>query len=397
MYDTFLQQLIQVNMLPICLILFLVLFLRFNDPYEHELTKQFYPILAMILVLIIGDNLDYYSYDVQNNGFLHILVTVIGYNLRITILLALIQVMLANTGPGPKKTGLARKRIFVYGPAVVCLFITCLAFFTHLVFWFDENGEMARGTLAYTPHIVALYYAFLVIAFAFFIRKQFGRSNEALLIILMTVLCLLGTYVEMKYALRGILIGILAMAVTFYYLCLHIEYFKYDILTGALNRTSFLADQQQFAAKGGGMIVSIDLNDLKKLNDEEGHAEGDLALKTLVDCINRSICYGTMLYRVGGDEFALLCRNLDEAGVKDLINRIMERMKETRYSCALGYAAWDGKGSFDEAYERADANMYVNKKESKHSKPAKSPVDSDKTDNPKDKAEESETEKQKDQ
>ena len=210
-----------------------------------------------------------------------------------------------------------------------------------------------------------------MIAFAFFIRKQFGRNNEAVLIILMTVLCMLGTYVEMQYSLRGILIGILAMAVTFYYLCLHIEYFKYDILTGALNRTSFLADQQQFAAKGGGMIVSIDLNDLKKLNDEEGHAEGDLALKTLVDCINHSISYGTMLYRVGGDEFALLCRNLDEDGVKDLISRIMERMKKTKYSCAIGYAAWDGKGSFDEAYERADASMYEDKKQHK-SAPKKS-------------------------
>ncbi len=366
MYDTFLQQLIQINMLPLCLILFLVLFLRFNDRYEHELTVEFYPILVFILGLILVDNLDYYSYDVRNNGLLHVLIAVIGYNLRITILLSLIQVMLKNTGPGPiKKSGLIRKRIILFAPAILNLFITSLALFTHLVFWYDDNGLIVRGPFAYTPHFVALYYAVLVFAFSFYIRKHFGKTNEAIIIGLMTVLSMLGTYVEMQFSLRGILIGILAMAITFYYLCLHIEYFKYDILTGALNRTSFLADRQKFAAKGGGMIIMIDLNDLKKINDEKGHAEGDLALKSIVNTINHCIGFQNILYRVGGDEFVLLCKNMEEEGAKELIGLISEQLSKTEYSCAMGYASWDGVTKFEEAYERADTYMYVNKREQK--------------------------------
>ncbi len=362
MYDVFLQELIQVNMIPICIILFLVVFLRFNDPYEHELTKAFYPILLMLLALVALDNFDYYSYDIRNNGLTHTLIAFLGYNLRITILLALIQVMLVSNKRDPKKEkGVVRKRLMIYAPAFICLFITSLSFFTHLVFWYGEDGRIRRGPLAYTPHIVALYYALMVLAFAVFIYRKYGRKNESVVICMTTVLSLLATFVEMKFALRGILIGIFAMTITFYYLCLHIEYFKYDILTGALNRTSFLADQQKFGAKGGGFVVLIDLNDLKKINDKEGHTEGDLALKTLAETVTHALPFGTMLYRIGGDEFMLFCSDLDEQGVKDLIANISERMQETKYSCAMGYALWDGKSPFDEAYKQADAGMYENK------------------------------------
>ncbi len=46
-------------MLPLCLILFLVMFLSFNARYEPQLTVEFYPIMVFILGLILVDNLDY--------------------------------------------------------------------------------------------------------------------------------------------------------------------------------------------------------------------------------------------------------------------------------------------------------------------------------------------------
>ena len=49
-------------------------------------------------------------------------------------------------------------------------------------------------------------------------------------------------------------------------------------------------------------VISIDLNDLKRFNDENGHAAGDTALCTIVACIQNILPRGCHLYRTGGDE-----------------------------------------------------------------------------------------------
>ena len=369
MYNTFLQELIQINFIPICLVLFLILFLRINDPYEHELTQRFYPILIMIMLLITGDNVDYYAFNTLQTGLLHVFVAVVGYNLRILIMISLTQVALWTNKSTIEVESLWRKRIMMYLPFFINLVVTCLAFFTKLVFWYGDDGNVVRGPLAYTPHIVCLYYSVMLFAYAVFIRRFHRKDNQSLVIILTTCLALLGTAVEMLFALRGILIGVISMAVTFYYLCIHIEYFKYDILTGALNRTSFYADLRQLAPGDSAAIISVDLNDLKKINDVEGHAAGDTALKTMANVITSNISRGCLLYRVGGDEFAVICRDMSADRIEAMMNAISEGMHKTSYTFAMGYSLWDGHENFREVLARADEQMYVNKRELKNSTP----------------------------
>ncbi len=365
MSATILQQLLQINLIPVCLIVFLVIFLKFNDPYEHETTQLFYPLLIMIMLLVIDDNLDYRMTDLADFGMQHVLIVVIGYNLRILIMLTLTQISLISVRKALIRENMLFKRILLLAPAAVCCVITLFAFFSHLVFWYDEAGNIMRGPLAFTPHLVCLYYSILLFAYSIHIRVRHERTNEAVIISLMTLLALLGTYVETAFAMRGVLIAVITMAVTFYYLCLHIEYFKYDILTGALNRTSFDAALQKIKPKTTGTIALIDLNDLKTINDEHGHAAGDEALKCLVDTVEHHLQPGCMLYRIGGDEFALICKKMDEFEVGRMMNGIAEKMKETPYSFATGYAAWKDTEHLEEAIETADAYMYVDKQNTK--------------------------------
>ncbi|MBO4901175.1 MAG: GGDEF domain-containing protein [Lachnospiraceae bacterium] len=364
MYDTFLQELIQINMIPVCILLFLVIFLRFNDPYEHNISKLFYPILVLLLVLVIDDNLDYYAFNTFDTSLFHVCTAVIGYNVRIFIMLLLIRVMLR----GNRITKNSRRlliQILLCAPAFACVLITCLAFFTKLVFWYDESGAIMRGPLAYTPHVICVYYALLIFAYAVYLWKVYGRKNEAIIAGLTTILALLGTFVEMRFALRGILIGVIAMTVTFYYLCIHIEYFKYDILTGVWNRTSFYADLQRTASRTWGTLILIDLNDLKLINDENGHAAGDKALKTLVEVIEAHLRVGCMLYRIGGDEFAVLCYRTEERDAAAMMRDIAEHMKETAYSFAEGHAGWESGADFKKVIAMADSYMYLNKQKIK--------------------------------
>ena len=355
MYNPFLQDMVQLNFLPLGIILFLVVFLLFNYTYERELTRQFIPPLVLLVVLIGIDSLDYYLLNEQSTSLLHVSTAVFGYNIRIILMLSLIQIA--------ARTASLRERLLLLIPAGINLCITCLAFFTRLVFWYGEDGVVVRGPLSYTPHVVSLIYALVLFWYAFRYHQQ-GKTHEGVIISIAVILCLLGTYVETTFALRGILIGVIAMDVTFYYLYIHIEYFKVDILTGTLNRLSFYADIEMYKQKKSSVyILSVDLNGLKQINDTYGHTAGDEAIKYAANFIRSVIPSNARLYRIGGDEFVVL---YPMTGIAySLSAELMSKARTAKYSFAVGEALWETESSFEKAYSEADSKMYACKKKQK--------------------------------
>ena len=130
------------------------------------------------------------------------------------------------------------------------------------------------------------------------------------------------------------------------------------------NRHSFYQD-----IKTGGdnifAVISVDMNELKYINDNYGHDAGDKAIsevaKVLFDYTGKSL----RAYRVGGDEFILLYYGTSEEVVISSIKSMKRQIEKTSYSCAFGYAKRDGKESIDELMKKADEMMYKNKKEMK--------------------------------
>lgn len=112
-------------------------------------------------------------------------------------------------------------------------------------------------------------------------------------------------------------------------------------------------------------VISIDLNDLKRLNDENGHAAGDTALCTIVACIQNILPRGCHLYRTGGDEFMILCSRVSKDYVPALIDHMRRELSKTPYCCAIGFATSDADEDFEHICSIADAAMYANKKQLK--------------------------------
>ena len=358
MFDAFLQDIVQINFIPICIIIFLIVFLAFNDAYEHELTAYFMPVLAMLFGLIITDNADYYAFSTNPSGMLRVITAILGYNLRIFIMASLIGIAFRNS---------VRKilKIILFVPAVVNLLITSMALFSDLFISYADDGSIIRGPFSFTPHIVLMIYALFMYVYSVHIWLRHDRRCESVVIIMTVTLAILGTICELVFRLKGILIGVIAMDVTFYYLCIHIEYFKFDSLTDALNRTSFYADLKRIKEGNKVGIMSIDLNDLKKINDTEGHAGGDNAIKTIAHNVRMALDTRSKLYRIGGDEFEVICMDMSEDEVKMCVDRIKANMRQSKYTFAIGYAIWDGKEPIKDCLARADERMYTNKRELK--------------------------------
>ena len=112
-------------------------------------------------------------------------------------------------------------------------------------------------------------------------------------------------------------------------------------------------------------VCSADLNELKWINDSEGHEAGDLAIKTVAECLLKKGGHEKVAYRVGGDEFIILYYEMDEKMVQADIAFMREELSKTKYVCAFGYSMMEGKTDIEDCLRESDKAMYKNKSDIK--------------------------------
>ncbi len=350
----FWSQFFQLNFAAVTAIIFLVVFIKFNNPYDSKITLLFRNAIIFLIGLIIVDNMDLYNVYYHSSSVHRIITAVLGYNLRIWLLICIINIMLR------RKHKSVLLRAFLAIPAVITFFISMTAFNTHLMFWYDVTGKLYRGPLAYTPHIACALYGIFVIVYASRRLDRHSRRDESVILIIAVILMFTGVAIESLYGLRGLLISLISMMLIFYYLYMYLNHFKLDELTGVYNKASFNADIKKYCDEISA-LVSIDLNDLKVINDTSGHLEGDKALKVTSKTIEAVLPHDCDLYRVGGDEFFIICLNMSEDSVRELLIKIRNAVASTSYSLSSGFAMVGDKADLDEVYAEADANMYNEK------------------------------------
>ena len=360
--DAFLQNLVQINIIPVLIIIFLLYFIKVNYNYERSLSRKFLPSVALLLLLITVDNLDYYAFDnLSNSGtddLFHRMVAMLGYDIRILLMSTLIAIAADRLTENKKLV------LMTLVPALANILILIPCLFTDLFFFYTDEGTIGRGPLAYEPHILSGFYMLFLFVLAY-ICKRMHRTGETKILLLCGVLTILGFLAEFLFALRGILIGVVALDITFYYVYLHIEHFRFDALTEIMNRDAFHADVEKYGNGAISHILSIDLNYLKVLNDTDGHAAGDRALRAVAKALEKAAHPGCNVYRVGGDEFAALCMGMTTPETESMISRMYENVRNSGYSCAIGYSEWTAGKNFTEVYKEADDRMYAKKREMK--------------------------------
>ncbi len=118
-------------------------------------------------------------------------------------------------------------------------------------------------------------------------------------------------------------------------------------------------------------IVILDVNDLKKVNDTEGHKAGDQFLRDACKIICTTF-KRSPVFRVGGDEFAVLTQGDDFNRLDELIEQMNTHNEEAIENggivIALGVSRYDHDEKVAPVYERADQIMYENKKALKEKK-----------------------------
>jgi diguanylate cyclase (GGDEF)-like protein/PAS domain S-box-containing protein len=153
-----------------------------------------------------------------------------------------------------------------------------------------------------------------------------------------------------------------------------------DELTGLLNRRGFIAMSEQqlkIAAREGRSVhlLFADFDDLKKINDEMGHKEGDRSLAATAAILRQTFRESDIVGRLGGDEFAILLTGPPGANNEQSVQvRLEENMRKGNgphrageLALTCGLARFDPKApcTLDELISRADQQMYELKRRKK--------------------------------
>ncbi|MEO5567932.1 MAG: GGDEF domain-containing protein [Gemmatimonadaceae bacterium] len=145
----------------------------------------------------------------------------------------------------------------------------------------------------------------------------------------------------------------------------------FDSLTDSLNRRAFVEGVGlEMARATFGTVVIADIDNLKQVNDQHGHAVGDLLIRRCADVLRSALRPYDKLYRWGGDEFLLV---VPSAHTMDMLDRLRAALitaeavespmdgRRVRLEVSIGGADYPSAEEINAAIDRADLAMYEDK------------------------------------
>lgn len=140
-----------------------------------------------------------------------------------------------------------------------------------------------------------------------------------------------------------------------------------DVLTELYNRRGWeklLQAEEKRCQRYGhpAGVVYIDLDNLKPINDKQGHAAGDQLIRNASQIIAGAVREQDIIARIGGDEFAVLGVECNSQQIQSLAQRIEASLTLAKIEASVGYASRHPSQGLAVACEKADEKMYEQKR-----------------------------------
>lgn len=305
--------------------------------------------------LLVFDRVEFYLGKLETFTYVEVwcrnILSGLCYSMRPALSLLLLSLLIK------------KKKILFYIslPAMLNATIAILSIWTGWIYSINiETNIWSGGPIWIINLIVGFFYLFLILVYSLLSFKD-KNYEEGALVFIIVIANIVGFLIDSESDGNILQYITEITGITFYYVYFQLQTLKRDPLTRLLNRQSFYADIDTFKGKISA-VISIDMNNLKLINDENGHDAGDEALREVSRCFRESQYANSRVYRIGGDEFVILCFNMPKEKVEQLVKTIRLTISETPYVCALGYVFSEDDKSVDELLSEADKLMYSNKK-----------------------------------
>jgi diguanylate cyclase (GGDEF)-like protein len=246
------------------------------------------------------------------------------------------------------------------------------------IYWYSTNG--VSDTAPYISFVFPLV-IFLVFADKARVRIQIGLMAVVIGMSAYSVATAPADAVS-DVLYKVIVYTVMMFLMNFYLIYLQRKYEKMhdQFLTGSIKDDltrvfsrgviDVILDYVESLYKSKGIdyvIIMVDLDNFKKLNDEYGHVMGDVVLRNTADCIKQNMREDDFVIRYGGDEFVVVLMNTTIESAAAIFNRIesaanCQQLLELKAAVSRGYALRSECKNPQDVLILADQRMYENKK-----------------------------------
>lgn len=232
--------------------------------------------------------------------------------------------------------------------------------FFDFIFYYDANNIYHKGQFFIIYIIPTLASIYLLFINAYLLSKHYqSKGNYILLLIL--ILFSFGCLLHVSTESISILWITSATSFTIIYIYYVSIINQNDVLTGLLNRQCY--ENQIYDIKSNAIIIIMDVNKFKYINDTYGHSIGDVVLTNVGQCIKKTYGNYGKCYRTGGDEFCvIMTKNIEN--IVSINRQLNELLSNTKCDIALpsmsiGFSLYyPNSTNVHKALEDADIMMY---------------------------------------
>lgn len=348
------------------LIVFAMIFgvsLAFRSNYVNKYKNRYfiYSVLVNIGLLLseIGRDAGQY-YGLR---WLYILMNIINYGLAPLLPYC---IMLMN-----RKCWKRWERLVMI-PAVVIILLSITSQMTGLLFYIDEANGYSRGPLYVVCLFVSMVY-FALLTVTSFREYRDADFTEKIYLLAILTLALVGVLLQTFLPTISSMWTTTGISLILYYTFGLEMSNKYDILTGVRNRRAFDTHTETLFAGRNYSVLVFDINGLKPVNDHLGHEQGDKLIMGVAGILVGSFYGIGKIYRIGGDEFCIICDEKHEAKITaalaDVEQSIIKANRTGRYkftisvSYGLEIHRADDAREYHEVFNSADEKMYEMKQD----------------------------------
>lgn len=353
---------ISTDVLGIIALCFTIYLAERNNVIGRYKTKIYLCASAVTIILLILE-ITTISLETLNSSdllTLNKIVNIIGFSLSPSVPYIFILFV---------KEKIDRNSIILAIPLAINALISVLSYKTGWFFFFNNQNQYVRGNFFYVTTILSIiYYVLLTINLAKN-NLEFDNDDKMFLIFLFTIPIFSTILQNIFYGLY-IIWGSVALTLLLFYIFLRELQFKYDIISGIKNREIFEKEIERYQRHHDNVIIIMfDLNDLKNINDNLGHKSGDNAIYNAAKILKQSFANIGESYRIGGDEFCVICSDVTSEIVENALEGLEKLSKHfnkknnVKIIFAYGYSLYikNQSASIYDTLMQADKAMYEHK------------------------------------
>lgn len=352
------------DLLSMIMLIFLAFLISRNIVISKESSQDFLTIIFLVMVIIVTEvmesTLEVTSLDAQ---MAMLVLNVVGF-----IITPIIPVLMSDL----YNERIAKKSIFIWVPVVINTVLCLTTPFTGWIFSVAKDNKYSRGPYFFLFVLISAYSFFLFVRANYRYAKNFTAGDHFYLNGLY-IMVVLGNAIQLIAPDVQIIWSCVSISLVLFYIFLRELQFKFDPLTGLLNRQAFQRAMQELKNFQEASVLVFDLNSLKMINDTYGHVIGDAYITKSSTILSEAFKDVGTCYRVGGDEFCILSKECNETKIKHALRNMEEQVEcidykwKDSFHIAYGYAFYNKKDGQDiyDVFAEADQRMYEHKEKSK--------------------------------